>query len=656
VRAALGLAFITVATAAVAQSCQVYDDSLKERTTTGKGGSAGAGGGAGGSMVGNNGLGFWSSQNKNGCFSAGVPTPEMRPAVGGQADVGTIYLAIDHLRLGGQDPAGVTSSTAWEDMGFDLDGLCTDSGGLDDPANPDACAMVEEQGCKATTSKLSPDGRNCRDNTFGRFEGDVSHTDEIAKYRLNDDLFNCALCVGYFSILVKITGYNGTANDDQVRIDLYPSPGLKTPFKLDCINSTSWKSGDLCWTDDKVNTWKVDPTGLVGPYTDGGDLPDAKLSDANAYVRDGYMVMQLPDPALLWFPTQPGVPVNSFPILVHRGVVAAKVQKTAGAWSLTDGTIGGSSTEKEIVGAFRQVGFCETDSLYQVMTSQVHAALDILQSGAKDQSIQCDSLSIGVGFTARQATAGPTEVVTPLTECQDRFATGSGGAGGAGGAAGSSGKAGAGGLASLGSSLHREQLDLEHQGRRGRDDGRPTARPVRLVGADREAAQLADAHPHQALFPALDDPVVAEANRERRATLPRAVERRPVDQGAVVVHRDLAPHVGGRPRPFAQDLDLQIGRRRRRRRGDLRRTIDALAVDAARGRRAVVLVDRHAAIALRNPPRGALESRRRRRLGRLSRRRPARGEREGERPRQRDAHGLQLLRRARPRNFHVGTN
>ena len=437
----LGVA--ALALAAFAPACRVYDDSLRDpKPGVGSGGSGGTGasGGSGGAgLAPGVGFGFWSEMRPDGCFSAGVPTADMRPPAGDAGDVGVIYLAIHKLRLGGQDPKGVASPTAWQDLGFDLDGVCTDSGSQGNAT--DACSMVEDQSCKSSTSKIPPDGNNCRDNTFGRFEGDVSHTDEIAKYRLNDDLFNCALCVGYFTFLIKISGYNGTPNDDRVRVDLYPSPGLQKPYGLDCMG-TSWKSGDLCWIDDPANRWKVDPDAFAGAMT-GADLPDAKLADANAYVRDGYIVMQLPDPALLWFPTQPGVPVNSFPIIVHRGVVAAKVQKDGGAWSLSDGTIAGSSREKEVVNAFRQVGFCDADPLYSVMTSQVHGALDILQSGKNDTSASCDSLSIGVGFAARQATPGPTEKVVPLTECMDRFATGAGGAAGSGGG-GQAGKASAG--------------------------------------------------------------------------------------------------------------------------------------------------------------------------------------------------------------------
>ena len=438
-----------VASAVAVTNCHVYDDSLRDAVQHGSGGAAGAagassGGGSGASAT----PPFWTRIRDDGCPSAGLPTADMRPPGTDDGDTSVIYLAIDKLRLGSQDIKGNPDPNAWEDIGFDLDGVCTDPGSLGTPMPTDTCSMVEELPCTATTSKNAADGHGCRDNTFGRFEVDVSKLTEVSKYRLNDDQFNCALCVGYFSFVIKITGYNGQPNDPKIRLDLYPSPGLQKPAKLDCMGQ-SWKLGDLCWVDSPDNRWKIDPDAFAGPVS-GTELPDAKISDGNAYVRDGYVIAQLPDPSLLWFPTQPGVPVNSFPIIVHKGVVAAKISKPGGRWELKEGTIEGATREMEMVNAFRQIGFCEADSLYGLMTSQVHAALDILASGPNQTSVKCDSMSVGVGFNARQATPGPPEKVVPLVECMDRFATGTGGAAGASGSAGQAGVGGGSGHAGNG--------------------------------------------------------------------------------------------------------------------------------------------------------------------------------------------------------------
>ena len=40
------------------------------------------------------------------------------------------------------------------------------------------------------------------------------------KYGLSHEKLNCDLCVGHYNFLLRISGYNGKANDDRVRIDL----------------------------------------------------------------------------------------------------------------------------------------------------------------------------------------------------------------------------------------------------------------------------------------------------------------------------------------------------------------------------------------------------------------------------------------------------
>lgn len=355
-----------------------------------------------------NGIGWWSRDDGNGCFSAGVPTPEDRPAPGSQNDLGPIMMAIESMRLGSLDEKQNIDANAWKAIGFDLDGVCTSS---------DTCERDPVQSCKPSAAALPRDGNYCRDNTFGRLEHTAALIPEISKkYGLSDDGFNCALCVGHYNFLIKLSGYNGEPNDDRVRIDLYPSPGLEQPLPWDC-SQPDWRTRP-CFGSTPDRAFTVEEDSLATPQP-GPDLPDSKLFDDAAYVRDGYVVMHLPARTLFWFPGTRGI-VVAYPLRIDSGVVSARVGRGPdGLWRLSDGIVAGRARGDDLVRGFRLIGFCETNDAqnYQLLTTFVNNNLDILSDGLVDPARACDAMSFGIVFTAIQARAGKLAKVDPLVEC-----------------------------------------------------------------------------------------------------------------------------------------------------------------------------------------------------------------------------------------------
>lgn len=417
---------------AVAPSCNVYDAALKEPFPVAGGGSAGASGATSGGW----GKGWWSKPGDKGCFSAGVPTAKDRPApAAGGKDRAPFFVGITKLRLGSQNESGMEDGEAWKDIGFDLDGACTSS--------PTCGIENDNAGCNQGAIPARIDGNECRDNNFGRFEVFVAQTPEVgAKYRLNDTQFNCGLCAGHYNFLIRVSGYNGEPNDDDLRLDVYPSIGLQASTGIDCAKAT--EPSTLCWLS--TDPFILDETGFDGPKT-GETLPNAKVFDAHAYVREGYLVATLPDDASFWFPTEVADGVNTFPIKIQKAVVTGRIEKAQdGTIVVKDGVIAGRVKKDDVIGGFRQIGLCENEGmLYKTMVNYVSSNLDVMASGINDPSAPCDALSVGVGFEAKEAVAAATTgKATPLTECFNPFATGgAGGAAGAGGAG--SGGASAGG-------------------------------------------------------------------------------------------------------------------------------------------------------------------------------------------------------------------
>jgi hypothetical protein len=351
------------------------------------------------------GIGWWSGNGDRGCFSARMPTLEDRPAKGSDKVLPPIYLAVQTTRLGSLGVDGLLNQDAWKDIGFDLDGVCTGSDTCEGEDSPPSCTP--------TVPQVSRDGNACRDNTFGRLEFAAAVIPELSKtYGLSDDAFNCALCVGDYNYLFRITNYNGEENDDSVRVDLYPSPGLDKPLPWDCTDS-SWKDHP-CFTPDQK--FQVTPESMATP-TPGPALADAVVYDDKAFVRDGYIVVHFPDNTLVWFPGYKAL-VVAFPILMQKGILAGKLTKDPDAvWRITDGTIGGRVRGGDLVQGFRELGLCEQDDKYSVMIDFVNKNLDVLADGRTDTSATCDAMSAGLAFTAQQVIAGNLATVEPLQEC-----------------------------------------------------------------------------------------------------------------------------------------------------------------------------------------------------------------------------------------------
>ena len=114
------------------------------------------------------------------------------------------------------------------------------------------------------------------------------------------------------------------------------------PLPWDCTNPT-WKTRP-CFTPDNQFTLSADALATQKP---GPDAADAKVFDPRAYVRDGYLVVQLPDDTVFWFPGYKAL-VVAYPVKLQKGLVAGKLTRGADkVWRFSVGTVGGrvSSTD-----------------------------------------------------------------------------------------------------------------------------------------------------------------------------------------------------------------------------------------------------------------------------------------------------------------------
>jgi cysteine-rich repeat protein len=357
---------------------------------------------------------WWSNGGTDTCKSAGVPGPGGRPesATDGPMEQPDFYLGFTKIRLGSTNPEGKVTEDAWEDFGLDLDGVCTNSA---------TCGGSSNTSCRSATSTLPYDGQLCRDNTLARLQPVVAAVPEIGeRFGLSEQVFNCALWRGSYNTIVRVSGYNGRPNDSRVRIDYYTSVGLEGGgLPWECTPQlTDFETKYPRWRSSQG--WEVDEDELTAPVTSAGSWPDSKFADADAYVRDGYLIARMPDGASVGF-LGDGKPHRGFRFKVQQAYWTGNLAKAQdGTWTVNDGLVAGRIKKQDLVQAFREVGFCEDGqfaSFYQSMLSYVDENADLLADGTNSADLPCDAMSYAIGFSGAQVTPGASGSAPTRIEC-----------------------------------------------------------------------------------------------------------------------------------------------------------------------------------------------------------------------------------------------
>jgi cysteine-rich repeat protein len=346
---------------------------------------------------------WWSQQLPDECLSSGVPGPSDQ--AGGDQDGDTIddfYLAWFRTQLGETSNAGLT----WQQYGFDLDNTCT---------NASTCSEVRDaMSCRSATARIPFDGELCRDNSFGSLHAIVAAMPDVGeRFGFKHDIVNCGLWHGDYSIVMRVSGYNGQADDDEVRLDLYAGTGLQTPLPWSCP-SDDFESQYPHWR--KSVAWNIDSGSFSGEITSKGELPDSNVRTVDAYVREGYLVATFPDDVVLRFMGDREA-FRGFAFTLHGSVWTGKLTRSQDStWEISDGLVGGRMRKADFVRTFREQGLC-TGPLYNDLLGYIEESLDLSADGENDAARSCDAISFAIGFDAASMTPGDADSVPPLVEC-----------------------------------------------------------------------------------------------------------------------------------------------------------------------------------------------------------------------------------------------
>lgn len=340
----------------LACGCQVYDPSLLSRDAGSEGRDAGSEDGR--------------------CVGRAPPS---RPASADGESVPELVFGLRDVVLNQE------SGNEWADIGFNLDGHCTRS-----PLFASECRPVQEG------IRPKVDGNEGIDNVFG---SDLFPLVEASVRGSLEETARAAQQAGVGLPVLRLRNWNGTPNDPRVDVTItqavFTVPGSTAgppsveirdfePYVDDSpAPAPNWDGNDYVWA--RSDTFFA------------SDPERPLVVDDNAYVRDGQVVVDLPDRVELLFPAD-GVGV----IVRLTGAVAvgriSDDQRT-----LEDVVVAGRWSQLDLLRTAENVGVCMGSGEYNVLLLRLAAIMDVRSAvGSGGPDVECDAISLGVKFTGHR--------------------------------------------------------------------------------------------------------------------------------------------------------------------------------------------------------------------------------------------------------------
>ena len=348
------------------------------------------------------------------------------PMAGSLPSVSPIYLALSKLRISAEDNAELMhSATAWRNIGFDLDRACTQSptcvGASQEP--------IRDLSCQPKHG-MPADGNQCRDNMFGRLMPLMASSPSLGQwFGVTEADWNCELRRGGFSVLFKISDYDGQPHDPSVRVDLYASPGAEIPAPWTCRAEAGGQPDirgvlDPTWPfkPPPPSGWKIARSSLADPEAapSSTDLPSARAADPHAYVRNGYLFASFGANTEFWLNGMTTA-IPGFRFVFSRAILTGRLARDP-TWSLRDATLGGVMDPERAIAAFREIGVCENMcSVYTNLSDAIRANIDVTLQPSASAHDPCTGISWGATLEAHEARTSSAYLVdvAPPSDCAE---------------------------------------------------------------------------------------------------------------------------------------------------------------------------------------------------------------------------------------------
>jgi hypothetical protein len=300
----------------------------------------------------------------------------------------------------------------WRDIGFDIDGRCSQ------PPDPD----VE---CRPPVETAQPevDGNGGIDNALGHQllpAVAITIPELETESRDSQDL-------GLGVVVLDIRGWNGEPDDPRVDVHMSITVG-GTPVE----SGATEPPADVEFTDTAV----LDSTGAALPNPDWsgvdnwfwsredmflmGDPERPFIRDDNAYIAGDVLVFTLPERSEIFFR---GV-TQSLTVRITGGIASGVI--SGDRRTIENVMFGGRWSVNDILDTAEIVGICRGTPQYDIMQNLLARVADV-RSDARSggTGLPCDAVSVGIQFTGypgRFAGIGP---VLPIgNACADMMMAG----------------------------------------------------------------------------------------------------------------------------------------------------------------------------------------------------------------------------------------
>lgn len=385
----------------LASACAYYDDSLLAPLDGGPEPGGGAGGSAAGAagkagerggngaagaiaMVGGGGGGAASASGSAGgggtaCVSRRPPGPPTSAGGGGAgADSISFTVAFRDFDFGEAPTSTVVA-------GYDLDGACTDCTCTGDTSS--RCLPRPGATKAAITDGPQGEDRGAR----ALFQAGAAIFEPISSQGVKK-----AVDSGQFTVLLRVSGYNGLADDTNVVVAWFVGAGLPAPPK--------WDGSD---------EWPVREYGVKN-----GDVNQPVSVDTAAYVRDHVLVAgpKGVDGTSREVPLQVSA---DFLLTVSSVFVTGRIVPSGSSYALQDSILAGKWKTEDILRqvsglSFGGVPICPGTPLYAQIGTTICNSSDVsLFDGTPTDA--CNAVSLGVTFLATPARIGSVKAQPPPT-------------------------------------------------------------------------------------------------------------------------------------------------------------------------------------------------------------------------------------------------
>ncbi len=313
-----------------------------------------------------------------GAPACGHRSPPSRPHVTGSGGSIDVVFAVSHASYGyalsSVDDAG---RPAYLGFGFDLDNACTGEG--------QGPSCIEP----AWASADHTDGVDGIDNAAG----------QAVALEVPLGFDQASTTEAMANQIIRVRGYSGEPDDDQVDVTLYAGFGLAP--REDGGTGLLWDGHD---------PWMILPDTLAPLEDDGApgyDLDQPLFHDENAYVSQGVLVARLPE--ALW-PTGLDAAPSSLQ-RVAQLVLAGNLVRVGEQWELQHIMTGLRDPVKTVLAIGARTApqggqpICQSASQYLMIKRRMCSFVDIA-SGPDSPTSPCDAMSGGSLLEAKQAVLG----------------------------------------------------------------------------------------------------------------------------------------------------------------------------------------------------------------------------------------------------------